>query len=206
MNYTKKNRFQSVPIAALCLYNIQRENLAFKNSLCMDDMKWKIYSLCIYIYLLKNRRTMPSTYLINVHLKLWARKKYKYRASQKRLAGRQGKVLELVVEGSLNKYQCLSRQHLNRIPFCLLRETLESEGIWGFLCQAELTFHALLRIWRARFRTDMWWYIVGFNGPDVAVLWVNFSFLKEAVWFTNLSLEVLEVNLMYSLVSTVHCK
>ena len=30
MNYPKKNRFQSVPIAALCLYNIQRENLVFK--------------------------------------------------------------------------------------------------------------------------------------------------------------------------------
>ena len=29
-----KNRFQSVPIAALCLYNIQRENLVFRNSLC----------------------------------------------------------------------------------------------------------------------------------------------------------------------------
>ena len=31
MNYPKKNRYQSVPIAALCLYNIQRENLVFKN-------------------------------------------------------------------------------------------------------------------------------------------------------------------------------
>ena len=27
----QKARFQSVPIAALCLYNIQRENLVFKN-------------------------------------------------------------------------------------------------------------------------------------------------------------------------------
>ena len=34
MNYPQKNRFQSVPIADLCLYNIQRENLVLKNSLC----------------------------------------------------------------------------------------------------------------------------------------------------------------------------
>ena len=34
MNYPKKNRFQSVPIAALSLYNIQRENLVLKKSLC----------------------------------------------------------------------------------------------------------------------------------------------------------------------------
>ena len=27
---SQKNRFQSVPIGALCLYNIQRENLIFK--------------------------------------------------------------------------------------------------------------------------------------------------------------------------------
>ena len=33
MNYPKKIRFQSVPITALCLYNIQHENLVFKNSL-----------------------------------------------------------------------------------------------------------------------------------------------------------------------------
>ena len=32
---SQKNRFQSVPIAAFCLYNIQRENLVFKNSLCI---------------------------------------------------------------------------------------------------------------------------------------------------------------------------
>ena len=32
---SKKTRFQSVPIAALCLINIQRENLVFKNSLCI---------------------------------------------------------------------------------------------------------------------------------------------------------------------------
>ena len=31
MNYPKKTRFQSVPIAALRLYNIQLENLVFKN-------------------------------------------------------------------------------------------------------------------------------------------------------------------------------
>ena len=30
---SQKNRFQSVPIAALCLYNIQPENLVFKKSL-----------------------------------------------------------------------------------------------------------------------------------------------------------------------------
>ena len=34
MNYPKKYRFQFVPIAALCLHIIQRENLVFKNSLC----------------------------------------------------------------------------------------------------------------------------------------------------------------------------
>ena len=33
----EKTSFQSVPIAALCLYNIQRENLVFKNSLCNKD-------------------------------------------------------------------------------------------------------------------------------------------------------------------------
>ena len=33
MNYPK-NRFQCVPIAALRLYNIQRENLVFEKSLC----------------------------------------------------------------------------------------------------------------------------------------------------------------------------
>ena len=31
---SQKTGFQSVPIAALCLYNIQRENLVLKNSLC----------------------------------------------------------------------------------------------------------------------------------------------------------------------------
>ena len=31
MNYSKKDRFQYVPIAELCLHNIQRENLVFKN-------------------------------------------------------------------------------------------------------------------------------------------------------------------------------
>ena len=35
MKYHKKTRFQSDPIAALCLYNIQRENLVIKNSLCI---------------------------------------------------------------------------------------------------------------------------------------------------------------------------
>ena len=35
MNYPPKNRFQSVPIAALYLYNIQCKNLGFKNSLCI---------------------------------------------------------------------------------------------------------------------------------------------------------------------------
>ena len=32
---SQKTRFQSVPIPALCLYNIQRENLVLKNSLCI---------------------------------------------------------------------------------------------------------------------------------------------------------------------------
>ena len=32
---SQKTRFQSVLIAALRLYNIQRENLVFKKSLCM---------------------------------------------------------------------------------------------------------------------------------------------------------------------------
>ena len=51
MNCPKKNRFQSVPIAALCLYRIQRENLVYKNSLCTshfimpcrlpDSVHWK---------------------------------------------------------------------------------------------------------------------------------------------------------------------
>ena len=31
---SQKTRFQSAPIAALCLYNKQRENLVFKDSLC----------------------------------------------------------------------------------------------------------------------------------------------------------------------------
>ena len=45
MNYPKKNKFQSVPITALCLYNIQRENLVFKNSLCICG-----YVLFTYIF------------------------------------------------------------------------------------------------------------------------------------------------------------
>ena len=32
---SQKTRFQSAPIAALCLYNIQGENLVFKKSLCI---------------------------------------------------------------------------------------------------------------------------------------------------------------------------
>ena len=36
---SQKNRIQSVPIAALCLYNIQRENLVLKNSLCIQSMQ-----------------------------------------------------------------------------------------------------------------------------------------------------------------------
>ena len=32
-----KNRFQSVPIAGLYLYSMQRENLVFKNSLCISE-------------------------------------------------------------------------------------------------------------------------------------------------------------------------
>ena len=40
MKYPKKNRFQSVRIAALCPYNIQREKLFFKKSLSMYSI-WK---------------------------------------------------------------------------------------------------------------------------------------------------------------------
>ena len=40
---SQKTMFQSVPIAALCLYNIQRENLVFKNSLCM-----KLFIICFH--------------------------------------------------------------------------------------------------------------------------------------------------------------
>ena len=32
---SQNTRFQYVPIAALCLYDIQRENLVFKKSLCI---------------------------------------------------------------------------------------------------------------------------------------------------------------------------
>ena len=48
MNYPKKNRFQSVPIAALRLYNIQRENLVFKKSLCSIHGNWE--GLRPYLY------------------------------------------------------------------------------------------------------------------------------------------------------------
>ena len=48
MNYPKKNRFQSVQIAARCLYNIQRENLVFKNSLCIcTNMQLYILLYCV---------------------------------------------------------------------------------------------------------------------------------------------------------------
>ena len=40
---SQKNRFQSVPIVALCLYNIQRENLVFKNSLCITTKKYQVF-------------------------------------------------------------------------------------------------------------------------------------------------------------------
>ena len=33
---SQKTRFQSVPIAVLCLYNIECENLVFKNSPCIS--------------------------------------------------------------------------------------------------------------------------------------------------------------------------
>ena len=43
-----KTRFQSVPIAALCLYNIQRESLVFKYSVCTCQMirktQWQFLS------------------------------------------------------------------------------------------------------------------------------------------------------------------
>ena len=35
MNYPKKTRFQSVPIAALRLYIIQRDNLVFNKYICI---------------------------------------------------------------------------------------------------------------------------------------------------------------------------
>ena len=38
---SQKNRFQSVRITALCLYNIQRENLVFKKSLRIRITKLK---------------------------------------------------------------------------------------------------------------------------------------------------------------------
>ena len=50
MNYPNYTRFQSAPIAALSLYNIQRENLVFKNL--------SVYALYIiyskYIMILKS--------------------------------------------------------------------------------------------------------------------------------------------------------
>ena len=42
---SQKTSFQSVPIAALCLYNIQRKNLVFKNSLCMYKSEVDQYHL-----------------------------------------------------------------------------------------------------------------------------------------------------------------
>ena len=45
MNYPKKNRFQSARIAALCLYNIQRENLVYKKSLSIIKKIIKSISL-----------------------------------------------------------------------------------------------------------------------------------------------------------------
>ena len=45
-----KKQVQSVPIAALCLYNIQRENLVFKNSLCMyDKINRLVVSIAFYV-------------------------------------------------------------------------------------------------------------------------------------------------------------
>ena len=50
---TKKNRFQSARIAALCLHNIQRENLVFKKSLSiMKLLKQKYIDtryFCLYV-------------------------------------------------------------------------------------------------------------------------------------------------------------
>jgi len=39
---SQKARFQSVPNAALYLYNIQRENMVFKNSLCITLSHFKL--------------------------------------------------------------------------------------------------------------------------------------------------------------------
>ena len=51
MNYPKKNRFLSVPIAALCLrYNIQRENLVFKILSVVLGRASKIYVYHMYMY------------------------------------------------------------------------------------------------------------------------------------------------------------
>ena len=37
---SQKTRFQSVPTTALCLYNIQRENLDFKKSPCITSVQY----------------------------------------------------------------------------------------------------------------------------------------------------------------------
>ena len=48
---SQKIRFQSVPIAALCIYNIQRENLVFKISLCTtnEEKQPSFYFFCHFI-------------------------------------------------------------------------------------------------------------------------------------------------------------
>ena len=63
MSYPKKTRFQSVPIAALCLYNVQRENLVFKKSLCRWGYLFhEIPCTCFtvgYIHLLLGKVCLP---------------------------------------------------------------------------------------------------------------------------------------------------
>ena len=49
---SQKTRFQSIPIAVLCLYDIQRENLVFKKfSLCLAKVFHDLF-LLIDIYIL----------------------------------------------------------------------------------------------------------------------------------------------------------
>ena len=45
---SQKIRFQSEPIATLCLYNIQRENLVFKDSLCIIFSAWDHHTVYTY--------------------------------------------------------------------------------------------------------------------------------------------------------------
>ena len=66
INYPKKNRFQSVPIVALCLYNIQRENLVFKNSLCI----YHPFPICFlfYLFFLSFKNNGIANHMMNIPL------------------------------------------------------------------------------------------------------------------------------------------